>query len=78
LMNQSIDDGARVYLPKTFIVKGGGQVSLTSFNLTKTKLRLKGTGYNTQFTFSRSSHSASPVTLTGYTLRCTPRGLVTI
>jgi hypothetical protein len=48
------------------------------YNVTSTKLRLKGSGYNVQFSISRSSSTEEPISMTGYTLRYTPRGLVTI
>ena len=82
-MGQNIDDGHKAYDNKGFSINdqvafGPYAVSGETFGVTKDKLRLKGSGFNVQFEFSKSSSTDTQVTFAGYTLRYTPRGLVTI
>jgi len=82
-ISQNIDDGYKAYDDKSFSIDGQVafgtfDISGESFGVTKSKLRLKGSGFNVQFEFSKSSSTDTQVTFAGYTLRYTPRGLVTI
>lgn len=81
-MSHSLDDGAKTYDSKSVPVTGVNTslyyVSTGQSDVAKTKVRLRGTGFNVQFTFTRTSSTYAQVAITGYTLRYTNRGLVTI
>jgi hypothetical protein len=76
-LDQTVNDGDKKYNAKAFTVSSS-DFGPNEYNVTSTKLRLKGSGYNVQFSISRSSSTEDPISMTGYTLRYTPRGLVTI
>lgn len=81
-IDHNLNDGAKDYDSRQIGVAGSNTnlyaVSTGASDVAKSKVRLRGTGYNVQFTLTRTSADNAQVAITGYTLRYTPRGLVTI
>jgi hypothetical protein len=84
----SLNDGNKTYNSRDLYYQNGGTslynkalYGVALFNaerLGRVKAKLKGTGYNIQIIFNRDSTTEEQVTLTGYSMRYTPRGKVTL
>jgi hypothetical protein len=84
----SINDGTKTYGSRDLVYVNGGTAlynqavfGVALFNaerLGRVKAKLKGTGYNIQIIFNRDSTTEEQVTLTGYSMRYTPKGKVTL
>ena len=84
----SLDDGTRTYSSRPLhYLHGGtalynkavfGRAIFNAERLGRVKAKLKGSGYNIQIIFNRNSTSEEQITLTGYSMRYTPRGKVTL
>jgi hypothetical protein len=84
----SLNDGSKTYSSRDLYYRNGGtalynkaKFGTALFNserLGRVKAKLKGTGYNIQVIFNRESTTEAQVTLTGYSMRYTPRGKVTL
>lgn len=80
-----MNDGTKTFEPRTLEFPGApGTFNLSTWNtamfdgvpLVRPKMKLRGTGYNLQFSFYRKSRREPQLTLTGYSLRYKARGLV--
>jgi len=71
---QSVSDGRTTYDSKILELNAGSAATTLGYSST----RLKGSGHNIQLTLTRAVDNKEPYTITGYTLRYTQRGLVTI
>ena len=82
-----MNDGQKTFEPRNIGFAGGiSQWDVGLFDtaiydaipLTRPRMTLRGTGYNIQFSFYRSSLHEPQATLTGYAIRLKDRGLVAI
>lgn len=80
-----MNDGTKTFNPRTLSFPGSpGTFDVSSWDtsvfdsvpLVRPKMKLRGTGYNIQFSFYRKSAHDPEITLTGYNLRYKVRGLV--
>jgi len=80
-LDQRLNYGDKTFEPRTFTIESeSGEASGYSgidVNLTHNSLRLRGTGRNIRLEFTRASSTEEQLSFTGYTLRYTPRGLIT-
>jgi len=82
-----MNDGQRTFLPQLANFPDGsslfgsaefGESLFGSRPLSRDRVHLKGTGYNVQFSFSRSTAYDAQAALTGYTIRYRTRGQVAL
>lgn len=80
-----MNDGTKTFEPRTISFPGApGTFDVSSWDnavfdsvpLVRPRMKLRGTGYNIQFSFYRKSIHEPQLTLTGYNLRYKVRGLV--
>jgi hypothetical protein len=80
----TMNEGRKTFLAKDLEISGGsdgwdeGQYDhavYDAYPLSRSAIKLVGTGHNVEFSFYHSDENTSAFTLTGYTLRYTNRGL---
>ena len=84
----NLNDGTKTYNERDLNYENGGsalynkalfgEAQFNAETLGRVKSKLKGTGFNIQIVLNRDSVSEEQITFTGYSLRFTPRGKVTL